>query len=107
MTAFCFTAVGTRFPHAAFQKLIQPWLEKEIRENGGRELPREGIGCWHPVFPARVDDVWMMASLAVKDLDRSAVSASPGAVLRVYGQEHEGETFRGLRFLEENRCADD
>jgi threonine dehydrogenase-like Zn-dependent dehydrogenase len=102
---FCFTAVGTGFPHSKFRQLVNPWLEKDIQEAGGRELPREGIGCWHPVFPARVDDVWMMAGVVVKDLERSLATPPPGALLRVYGQEHEQGVFRGLRLLEEKHFS--
>lgn len=32
-------------------------------------MPWEGIGCWHPVFPARADDIALNAALAVKFIE--------------------------------------
>lgn len=31
---------------------IKPWLAKDLEIKKGLELPMEGIGCWHPLFPA-------------------------------------------------------
>lgn len=94
---FCFTAYDTRFPHAVFRDALDPWLKKELEEYADEELPREGIGCWHPVFPARADDVWMMAAVAVK-LIESVVAACPNApVLNVFEQHFEHGVFAGIR----------
>jgi hypothetical protein len=54
---------GTRFPVDAFDAAYEP-VGRAERERG-EERPMEGIGCWHPVFPARADQVWLMASAAV------------------------------------------
>lgn len=61
---FCFAQRG-RFSSSEFFRQIHPWLQLERGENRGRELPREGIGCWNPVFPARADDVWLLVSSVV------------------------------------------
>ncbi|MFQ5829403.1 MAG: ThiF family adenylyltransferase [Candidatus Methylomirabilia bacterium] len=100
---FCFTAVGRSFPHPTFVRMTQPWLAKEVEEHAGRELPREGIGCWSPVFPARIDDVWMMAAVAVKDIERAIASPPTQPVLRVYAQEYDGGLFSRVRLLSEDR----
>jgi len=55
--------------HADFNKLILPWLIKEKKENEGLQLSREGVGCWHPVFPARLDDITMLLGAAVKIIE--------------------------------------
>lgn len=60
------------FSGPQFFQHVGPWLEIEKVENADRDLPREGIGCWSPVFPARADDVWLLVSCAasmINDLE--------------------------------------
>lgn len=82
---YCCSAYGTRFPHEVLRVLISRWLREEM-ESYGEELPREGTGCWHPVFPARADDIWGMASVAVKHLLGIATSPPSRPQLAVYEQ---------------------
>ncbi|MDO9183436.1 MAG: ThiF family adenylyltransferase [Bacteriovorax sp.] len=42
-------------------------LEKIKAEKEG--FPTEGIGCWHPVFPADISDIMLAASLSLKWLE--------------------------------------
>jgi hypothetical protein len=77
--------------------MIQPWLARDLVENEGQELPREGVGCWNPVFPARAEDVWMMAAIAVKDLEHSVVSGLSEPSLRVYEQTYRDGNFTGVQ----------
>ncbi len=72
---FCFSQ-SVRFDSAELFARLRPWLMLERSENRDRELPREGIGCWNPVFPARADDVWLLVSLALSTVDQIA-SQSP------------------------------
>jgi len=96
---FLFIARESSFPHSVFREQIEPWLEREMHEQSGEEFPREGIGCWHPVFPARVDDIWMLASVAVKQIE-SAVEAPPDRPeLVVFEQYYERNVFVGMRRL--------
>ena len=60
---FAFFARGTSMPVATFDEAYEPFARAE-RERGV-ELPMEGVGCWHPVFPARADEVWILAAAAV------------------------------------------
>lgn len=69
---FCFTATGRTFPFNIFKEKMLVWFKKEAEEYSDMSLPREGAGCWNPVFPARVDDVWTMASMAAKHIECSA-----------------------------------
>ncbi|MHB1413984.1 MAG: ThiF family adenylyltransferase [Chloroflexota bacterium] len=83
---YCFVARGSRFPLEEFHGQIEPWLRLENQETGAEQLPRAGVGCWHPVFPARADDTWLMSAAAVKWLE-AAVTATPAAPqLTVLGQ---------------------
>ena len=94
---YCFAARGASFPVESFRRQINPWLVKDIAESSGVEMPREGIGCWNPVFPARADDVWLLASTAVKQIERSATSVLQEPELAVYEQSRDAEgLFSGI-----------
>jgi molybdopterin/thiamine biosynthesis adenylyltransferase len=94
---FCFTAYEARFPHTAFNEAIEPWLQREREESSGIEIPREGIGCWHPVFPARADDIWMMAGIAAKYIESSVVVGATEPTLTVFEQQFDNGFFTGIR----------
>lgn len=49
-----------------FKTILRPFLETEINSTKNIDFPREGLGCWHPLFPARADDVFLMGGVAVK-----------------------------------------
>ena len=49
-----------------FLSQLQPWLLRDLEERGPEPLPREGTGCWHPVFPASAVDIHLMVSFALK-----------------------------------------
>lgn len=51
-----------------FHRRVNPWLERDRIDMDPQEMPWEGVGCWHPVFPARLDDIALLTSLAVKEL---------------------------------------
>jgi hypothetical protein len=68
---FSFLACGPVFPAQAFLTAVRAHLDQDPDERLARDLAREGVGCWHPVMPARVDDVWMLAATAVRELDQS------------------------------------
>lgn len=80
---FCYTARAGSFSADAFRAALRPWLELE-RSEVKEPFPRAGIGCWHPVFPARADDVWLMAAAGVKCVEGAA--KDPSARLRVFEQ---------------------
>ena len=94
---FVFSSRGPRFPFDRYMATVRPWLERELDESDGTELPREGIGCWHPLFPARIDDIWLMASAAIKLVEGAAESPPEIPTLKVLEQVYEGDQFTGLR----------
>lgn len=99
---FLFFAQGNCFPHADFVSAITPWIQKELKENEGLMLPREGIGCWNPIFPARSSDIWMMSAIAVKCIEAWAVNPPPSPCLNVYEREQEALSFMAVRLAEES-----
>ncbi|MBV8526820.1 MAG: ThiF family adenylyltransferase [Candidatus Dormibacteraeota bacterium] len=89
-----FLAHGESFPLTEFDDAYQSIGRAE--EERGEERPWEGVGCWHPVFPARADEVWLMAAAAV-DLLNEALPVSEGARLHVFERiTDDGGFFTGL-----------
>ena len=93
---YCFSAVGNTFPHSAFGALIEPWITRDLDEHTGWDLPREGIGCWHPVFPARFDDIMLLAASAVKHLEATTTNRPPAPTLIVF-EQLDDDGFIGMR----------
>ena len=58
--------------------LLHPLEEQDLGSQSSGEMAREGPGCWHPVFPGRGDDVWMMAAIATKELERLVTRPDDG-----------------------------
>lgn len=94
---FCFVAAGTSFSQAEYRHKIEPWIEHEASLYNESELPREGAGCWHPVFPARIDDVSMMAAAAVKVIEKAALTPPRESRLTVFERYEEEGVFGGIR----------
>jgi hypothetical protein len=58
--------------------------------NGTGEM--EGIGCWHPVFPATADDVNLWGAVGSKFVRRSIIARHTMAVL--FLQKEDGSVER-------------
>ncbi|MBL9085001.1 MAG: ThiF family adenylyltransferase [Planctomycetales bacterium] len=97
---YCFASHGTSFDLVAFREQINGWLADDVRQHEGLVLPREGIGCWHPVFPARHDDVQLLAAAAVKWLDERLAADPAAPLLTVFQCDYDGDSFRGLRRID-------
>jgi hypothetical protein len=96
---FVFIAQNSAFPHEAFRELIRPWLEREREESRGQEFRWSGIGCWHPVFPARADDLWMLTSVALKSIESALVSSPLRMQLAVFEAEQADAGFVGMKLV--------
>jgi hypothetical protein len=104
---FCFSATGTSFPHQAFMAKISPWLQKEQEEYKDLQLTWEGIGCWNPVFPARADDIWMQASIAVKHIETILKQPFVNDDLTIFEQQYDSKgDFCGVRRLTNYEASD-
>lgn len=64
---YLFSATEESFPYARFRAAVAPLVATD-KASYDDEIPWEGTGCWHPVFPARSDDVWMLAAAGVKQV---------------------------------------
>ena len=87
--------------HQALERLLEPWLQHERRLFQDEEMPREGMGCWHPVFPARCDDVWLLAAAAIKCLAELSANEELAPTVRVFAQKTTGPSFIGMEEIHE------
>lgn len=98
---FCYSSTAQEFRPEQFWQAVSPWIELQAEKYSETEFPRDGIGCWHPVFPARVDDVWLLATCAIKDIERTIRSGNTAAGLVVYEQSIDDDGyFIGLRRID-------
>lgn len=80
--------------------MISPYLQSEKTLYNDYNLPRNGIGCWHPTFPGRSDDIWIAAATSVKALENYIISASPKTLLLVYKQREDNGIFESYEVVE-------
>lgn len=66
MRMYIYAVHDHHFASSEFHHRIGPLLDRDAEEWAGGTLPWEAVGCWNPVFPARVDDVWLLAAAAAK-----------------------------------------
>lgn len=97
---FLFSATGTSFPSMEFWDELRPWLDIEREEMEGVALPWEGIGCYHPVFPARSDDIWLWASVAVKKLEQILLEPPLNPTLWVFECDKDDLSVRQVALTE-------
>ena len=86
---------GNTFNFNSFFKLISPYIQRERELFDDYSLPRNGIGCWHPTFPARSDDVWLAAATAVKAIENYIITESKKTLSIVYEQRENDGIFEG------------
>lgn len=67
---FLYRQHGLRFSANTFLELMEKPLVDSWKETAGLEFPREGIGCYHPVFPARFDSMAVWGSVVVNHIDK-------------------------------------
>ena len=86
---FAYTASETGFPAIdAMERYAAVSPPPEIERLG----EMEGIGCWHPVFPATADDVSLWGAIGSKFV-RSAI-LNPGKTAALYRQREDGSVER-------------
>lgn len=96
LRSFTYVAHGETFPVEDFESVLDPWLRFEM-DGYDEELPREGLGCWHALMPARIDDIWMMASAMTKTIEAAVVAPPTKPTLTVFEQQYEEGEFVGIR----------
>lgn len=91
---------GNTFNFSSFYKLISPYIQSERDLFDDYNLPRNGIGCWHPTFPGRSDDVWLAASTATKAIENYIITKSEKTLSLVYEQIENDGIFEGYMLVD-------
>ncbi|MEK5357922.1 ThiF family adenylyltransferase [Paenibacillus sp. FSL L8-0709] len=96
---FLYTHKTMDFSPEIFFSMLEPWFEKEKSSYPDKDFPREGIGCWHPVFPARIDDVWLMSAVAVKAIEKFLFNPATLPTLLIFEQKWDEGLFSGIELV--------
>ncbi|NCC15923.1 MAG: ThiF family adenylyltransferase [Clostridia bacterium] len=91
---------GNDFNFTVFYELISTYLQNEKKLYAEFDLPRNGIGCWHPTFPGRSDDVWLAAATSVKAIENYIISKSLRTLSLVYEQRESDGIFEGYEVVD-------
>jgi len=74
----CSCNTGQRFESLRFLEQAHEELRRRHSTTAPEDLPREGLGCWHPLMPARIDDIYALAAAGVRYLESNARSPREG-----------------------------
>lgn len=78
---------------------IRKFINIDNLKYNAQDLPRNGVGCWHPLFPARADDMYLAASTTVKFIESFSVCEN-NAVVAIYEENKKGNFFGGYTPIE-------
>lgn len=95
---YCFFGHGIYFPESSFFQKITPVLKADTDNfiKKGGILPRAGIGCWHPVFPARIDDLALLTPSAIKFMEEIVEHKIQKEIFSVFSQKSNKGIFEGI-----------
>src|SRR5699024_6901535 len=85
---YAYFADGRTFPADDCEAALRPWIDATAKRPD--ELPWEGIGCWHSVFPARADDIALLAATASRLIDDRLRTSVGAPELAVFQRTSEG-----------------
>lgn len=95
---YFFSARALSFPRAAHHAQMERWLVADWQGVDVRDLPWEGAGCWHPIWPGRLDDLMLLAATAVKLLESEMSASESAPQLKVFERWNDpDEIFGGIR----------
>jgi len=85
----------------SFFDRISPYLHLEREEYKDYEFPRDGVGCWSPLFPARQDDILLAVSVFIKGLERFIDCNQDREIVKIFEQYYnDAGYFLGFREVE-------
>ncbi len=84
----------------SFIALCEPYSQLDREECDLSELPRDGIGCWHPLFPARADDMWLAACTSLKTLETFFADTEHKTFTAIFENQKVGGIFAGYQPVE-------
>lgn len=93
---------GSRLKLNEFKENIQEWLEKDRIEFSHLEYPRDGFGCWHPLFPARLDHLSLLASSAISIIESDILTQKESLTIIERGELGTVSIVKRKEFVNEN-----
>jgi len=90
---YVYAARATSLPLRDFREQIRPWLQRDVDDAGPAVDAWEGVGCWHPVFPATADRIGAFAAAAVHQIDHWFIGDRQ-TVLAVLERRDDGSVVR-------------
>ena len=94
---------NTKYNFDNFYQFILPYTKADLRELDENSLPRDGIGCWHPTFPARSDDIWMAAAVSVKNIEKYINIVQSKQISLIYEQK-ENDYYESYSLIDKCEC---
>lgn len=83
---------GKVFRYDDFIETIKGYLapseEKIYLDN--EVIKTESLGCWHPLFPARCDDIWLAASTSIQVINRYFESKDLSSFILIFRHLDDG-----------------
>jgi molybdopterin/thiamine biosynthesis adenylyltransferase len=83
----------------SFHESCGPWLQKEAKDFPNTPDVVEGIGCWHPLFPSRLDDILMLIGAAIKIVEAELQSCKTESFTVIEKQYDHDNNFSGIKVI--------
>lgn len=98
---FCFFCGKDRGKNiaASFYEKCSPWLQKEARDFQDSPDIVEGVGCWHPLFPSRLDDIQMLVGAVIKVIEAELSLHKTESFTVIEKQYDEYKNFSGIKII--------
>jgi len=87
---YIFSQSGSNFSYHKYEEQMEPWRKKQEEEYDIKELPKEGVGCWNPIFPGRIDSLFSMSGIMIKSIESYIINPKT-IMFTVFEEKHDGE----------------
>ncbi|AQR93107.1 HesA/MoeB/ThiF family protein [Clostridium saccharoperbutylacetonicum] len=97
---YLFSSDAKVFKASSFLEKLKPFAIRDLNEFKNEPLPREGIGCWNPVFPAKANEITLMASISINYIEEVIQENPYRDNFRVYETLYNNGIFSGVNIVE-------
>lgn len=80
---------GNSFNKSEYYSSLGDKIKESEEEYMHAQLPWDGVGCWHPVYPAMAYDVQMVASIATGAVKTYMETEEKNSQYLVYGKKYD------------------
>lgn len=97
---YLYSTAADNFKIQDFYDRLSRFTQHDLSEYTDDELPREGIGCWHPVFPAKSYDMTLMSSIAAIYIEEIITTNLVDSNFSVYQKKYKDAIFLGVQKID-------